>query len=289
MGETESMIIDSHCHAWHTWPYQPPVPDPESRARVEQLLFEMDQSGVDKATIVCARIDHNPDNNDYVAEQVARLPDRLYQIADVDCFWWPTYHTPGAHQRLIETAEKYPIVGFTHYVSHEDDGSWLATDDGMGFFRAAADRNLIASISCSPHHHEALRKVAAAFPQLVILVHHLGAPRADEGPPFTMLNEILKSAELPNMHIKVSGYYYAAQAKHDYPYFETHWIVRQIYSRFGPYRLCWGSDYPVSRKFMTYQQCVEAFRQHCSFIPASDQAWIMGDTLAKLLETRAPL
>ena len=40
------MIVDAHCHAWATWPYQPPVPDPESRGRIEQLLFEMDQNGV---------------------------------------------------------------------------------------------------------------------------------------------------------------------------------------------------------------------------------------------------
>ena len=50
------MIVDSHCHAWRTWPYQPPVPDPEGRGTVEQLLFEMDGAGVDRAAVVCARI-----------------------------------------------------------------------------------------------------------------------------------------------------------------------------------------------------------------------------------------
>ena len=38
------MVIDSHTHAWKYWPYQPPVPDPESRGRVEQLLWEMDRA-----------------------------------------------------------------------------------------------------------------------------------------------------------------------------------------------------------------------------------------------------
>src|SRR5688572_10016939 len=98
------MIIDSHCHAWRCWPYQPPVPDPETRGRIEQLIFEMDQNGVDRAVLVCARIDHNPDNNDYVAEHVRAHPDRLHQFADVDCSWWPTYHTPGAAARLAEAA-----------------------------------------------------------------------------------------------------------------------------------------------------------------------------------------
>lgn len=62
------MIIDSHCHAWEYWPYEPPVPDPESRGRIEQLINQMDLNGVQQATIVSAQIEHNPSNNDYIAE-----------------------------------------------------------------------------------------------------------------------------------------------------------------------------------------------------------------------------
>ena len=61
------MIIDSHCHAWAYWPYDPPVPDPDRRGQADQLLFEMDVNGVDQALVVCAQIRHNPHNNAYVA------------------------------------------------------------------------------------------------------------------------------------------------------------------------------------------------------------------------------
>jgi predicted TIM-barrel fold metal-dependent hydrolase len=70
------MIVDSHCHAWRDWPYEPPVPDPLSRPAVEQLLFEMGQYGVQEAVLVAARIYHNPDNNDYLPCCVGRFPDR---------------------------------------------------------------------------------------------------------------------------------------------------------------------------------------------------------------------
>ena len=110
------MIIDSHTHAWEYWPYEPPVPDHESRGRVEQLLWEMDRNGVDKAVLVCARIEHNPANNDYVADSIKAYPDRLVQFADVDCSWSPDYHTPGAADRLAAAADKYQLRGYTHYV-----------------------------------------------------------------------------------------------------------------------------------------------------------------------------
>ncbi|MCC6169709.1 MAG: amidohydrolase [Caldilineaceae bacterium] len=282
------MIIDSHCHAWSRWPYQPPVPDPDTRGRIEQLLFEMDQNGVDRAVLVCARIDHNPDNNEYVADYVRAQPDRLHQFADVDCSWWPTYHTPGAAQRLAETADALPIAGFTHYLDGSDDGSWLHSDEGLAFFRVAVERNLIASISCQPHHHPALRRVAQAFPSLPILVHHLGMVKVADPPPHTGLREVLASASLPNMYLKFSGFYYMTETKWNFPFSDTMWVVRALYEHYGPYRMCWGSDYPVVRPNMTYRQAIEALRTHCTFIPDADKAWILGKTLARLLEGRVP-
>jgi len=283
------MIIDSHCHAWTYWPYSPPVPDPESRGRIEQLLFEMDRHGVDRAMIVCARIDHNPDNNEYIAEQVRAHPDRLFMVADVDCCWWPTYHTPGAAQRLSQTAETLPIVGFTHYLADEDDGAWLTSAEGLAFFRVADERRLLASISCRPHHHAALREVAATFPELPILIHHMGYYRTDEHPPRRQLEEVLRSAARPNIYLKVSGFAYATQVKWDFPYSDTTWLVRTLYAHFGSQRLCWGSDYPVVRQFMTYRQSLEALRTHCPFIPPDDMAWVLGNTLAGLLQDRGRL
>ena len=50
------MIYDAHCHAWEVWPHLPAVPDSETRGTMEQLIFEMDRNGVDKALIVCAEI-----------------------------------------------------------------------------------------------------------------------------------------------------------------------------------------------------------------------------------------
>ena len=74
------MIVDSHCHAWTTWPYDTSVPDPQHRGTIEQLLFEMDKEGVDKAVLICARIDHNPANNEYVFEASRRWPDRIVAV-----------------------------------------------------------------------------------------------------------------------------------------------------------------------------------------------------------------
>lgn len=276
------MIVDSHCHAWAYWPYQPPVPDAESRGRAEQLVHEMNLNEVARALVVCAQIDHNPANNEYVADACRRFPERLLQVADVDSLWSNTYHQPGAADRLIDIAERWPIVGFTHYLKFEDDGNWLFSYEGLAFFDAAAERGLLASLSCHPHHQPAIRRVAQRFPDMPILIHHLGHPKAATP---ESLNEILASAAQPNIYVKISGFYYStAGPRWDFPYRDVHPFVRRIYEAYGAQRMCWGSDYPVVRRAMTYRQSVEAFRTYCDFVPAEDQAWVMGKTLAQLLD-----
>ena len=277
------MIIDSHTHAWPRWPYQPPVPDDESRGTIEQLLNEMDLHGVDQAVLVCARIDHNSDNNDYIADSVKCYPDRIIQFADIDCSWTETYHTPGAVDRLTEALDKYALKGYTHYLRGDDDGSWFFSDEGQQFFQMTADRALIVSMAMGSQQQPALRQLAAQFPSVPFLCHHMSGARAGEEPPYPKLQEVLASAKVPNIYIKMSGFAYVSQVSWGFPYSDTGWIVRAIYEHFGPDRLCWGSDYPVVRSAMTYQHALEAFRTHCTFIPDADKAQILGGTLHRLL------
>jgi predicted TIM-barrel fold metal-dependent hydrolase len=276
------VIVDSHCHAWRRWPYEPPVPDPESRGLVEQLLWEMDRNGVDRAAVVCARIDHNPDDNDYVAECVKRYPDRLYQIADVDCQWSPEYHTPGAAKRLEQAVERYNLKGFTHYVKRDDDGSWYLSDEGLAFLETAQRLRQIASFAIPARLHPVLREVAKRFPDVPFLCHHMAGARVEEP---ALLEEVVASAAVPNIHVKLSGWHYVSKVRWGFPYADVEPTVRALYQAFGPERLHWGSDYPVCQlRAMTYQHTIEAFRTYAPFVPEADKARIFGDSLLALLE-----
>jgi L-fuconolactonase len=283
------VIVDSHCHAWTTWPYDATVPDPESRGRIEQLLFEMDRNGVDMAVLICARIDFNPENNEYVAEAATRYPGRIVPFPDVDCVWSPEYHTPGAPARLAAAIDRWGIAGFTHYVSDVNDG-WLLSAEGKEFFRLAAERDLIASLAVNSAWFEDIATMAAANPTLPIILHHQALIRAVDGLDGADLKALEKLAAQPNVNVKVSGFYYGSQDKAEYPYPEQVAVFERIYRAFGARRLTWGSDYPVSPWVAcTYAQTLDVVRKHCPFVSAADLPWIMGDTMAALLETRRPL
>jgi len=280
------MIVDAHCHAWRYWPYRPEVPDAESRAAVEQLLFEMAQCGVERAAIVCARIEHNPDNNDYVRECVEKHAGRLYQVADVDCSWSPEYHTPGAAERLRRAAERYQLKAFTHYVKGDEDGSWYLSDEGRAFFNAAEELKLIASVSWPARLQRVLREVAGRAPGVTFLVHHMGGVKAEEPEPYPLFKEVLESAKLPNVWVKLSGFHHASgpDDRFEYPYAHCRRIALGLYEHYGPRRLVWGSDYPVVRTAMTYRQSLEAARRHGGFIKPDEMEWVLGANLLQLLD-----
>lgn len=275
------MIIDSHCHAWSYWPYDPPVPDGETRGRVEQLINEMDVNEVDQALIVCAQIEHNPENNQYVADQLPRYADRLHMAADVDCSWSDTYHQPGAADRLQAAADRWPLKAFTHYLRRDDDATWLHSDEGIAFFEVARKEKLIASIAGGPQHWAAVRVIAERFSDVPFLLHHLAGGKVAQPHLWT---EILACAKLPNINIKLSGFHYATGGPQwDYPYADVKSLVQAEFDAFGPDRMCWGSDYPVVGRFMTHRQSLEAFRTHCDFISDEEKAKILGDNLHRLL------
>ncbi|NQW20262.1 MAG: amidohydrolase [Chloroflexi bacterium] len=277
------MIIDSHCHSWAYWPYLPPVPDPETHGSVEQLINQMDTNGVERATIVCAQIFQNFDNNDYVAAAVKRYPHRLEQFADVDSMWSDTYHTPGAAKRLEQAAQRWPMKAFTHYVANEDDGSWFNSPDGIDFLSVAEQLGLIASISTAPHHQNELRKAIERHPNLNFLFHHMSGLRAHGEHSKANVDNVIETSKFPNAYLKLSGFHYLTNTPWNFPYKDALWVYEECYEAFGK-NMVWGSDFPVVKKSMTHLQALEAFRTHCGFVSDADKFAILGGTLEHLLD-----
>jgi len=273
-------ILDSHCHAWRVWPYPPLVPDELSRGTIDQLIYEMDVHGVEQAAVVCAAIENNPDNTEYVAFARARYPGRLHVIADLDCTWHATYHQAGSADRLRALADRFELAGFTHYAGRENDG-WLASDEADKLLAVAAERGLVMSLSSGPVWQQDLRALARRHPDVPILCHHLGGAQVGADP--ALLATLLESASVPNIYIKASGFHYACPQGWDYPWPDGVELFRQIFEAFGPERLCWASDFPASLRYTTYRQALEVFRVHSPFLGPQDLAQILGGTLAGIL------
>lgn len=277
------MIFDSHTHAWRLWPYDGAVPDQTTRGSSDHLIYEMDRHGVERALVVAACIDENPDNNDYVAQSVGRYPDRLLHLADVDSFWSRTHHTPGAAARLESAAAMWKMRGFTHYVDGAND-RWFVSGDGTEFFRTASELGLVASLAINPSWWDDTIRVAEENPRLPIFLHHLALVPAETQRGPDLRQRLAELAACQNIYIKASGFAYVVSQGFNYPHPDCRWLFDALYSAFGPSRLLWGSDFPAVSRFMTYTQSLELVRTHMG-LGQSDLEMILGGNLARVFDS----
>lgn len=280
------MIVDAHTHIWPRWPYDPPVPDSTSRGSFENLLFQLDQNGVDEALVVNAHIEGAHDNNDYGALAVAGHPDRLHHIVDIDSRWSAEYHSPGAADRLRALIDRYRPAGVSHYLAPDNDG-WLVSDQGIEFFALAASRGLVVSFAAPPAWLDDLRVIARRFPELPLLVNHLAVVMLHPAGIDEALRLVLDEEDLPNLLVKVSGYYYGNERPWDYPYTDRLGIVKAFYETWGPRRMVWASDWPSLLPHQSYRQALQLLPDHLEFLAPGELDLILGDTLHAVLADRA--
>jgi L-fuconolactonase len=278
--------LDSHCHAWRLWPYAPPVPDEDSRATVEQLIYEMDANGVEQALVVCAAIGKNPENIEYVAAGRDRFPDRIRLVADLDCTWSSTYHEPGSADRLRALDDRYGLTGFAHYTGDHNDG-WLLSAEADALLAVASERGLLVSLGAGPAWHADLRTLAGKHPTVPILCQTLGGANAAGGVDSPDLNEVLASAAVANIYIKAAGFHYSSARGWDYPWPDAVAVLGRLFDAYGSERLCWGSDFPASARFCTFRQSLEVVREYCPFFTDDDLRLVLGGTLQRVLNACA--
>ena len=268
------MIIDAHTHSW------------PARGRYQDLIRELDAAGVDAAVVVSAALYGDRDNNEYVAGAVAACPGRLCQFVDVDSRWSGTYHRAGAPGRLASLCDRPAApAGVSHYLAADNDG-WLRSGEGRAFFAAADRRGLAVSLAAPPAWFADVREVTAAFPATPVLLNHLALVMLHPDGMAAGLDVVRQGAGLPNLIVKVSGYYYGS-GDNRYPFAGRLEIVRAFYETWGPHRMVWASDYPASAPHLSYRQSLDVIREQAGFIDPVDLPLILGDTMRGLLRVNA--
>lgn len=277
-----SAIFDGHTHSWPRWPYAPAVPDPATRGSAEQLLWEMDWSGVAHALVIAAGIGDNDDNNEYVAAAAAASGGRLLHAVDADSRWSAQYHQPGSSERLRALIETHRPAAVSHYLAKDNDG-WLRTPEAERFFDVIAEAGLPMSIAAPAGWHADLRKIVADHPTVPVIVQHLANVFTWPQGLDEAMRLVMPGAEVPNLHVKVSSIMSGAAAPWEYPHADRLPVIKTFRDEWGADRMVWASDSPVSRhKGMSYQQTLELVRRHCTFLSSEELDAVLGGNLTRI-------
>ncbi len=94
------------------------------------------------------------------------------------------------------------------------------------------------------------------------------------------LDSLLTLAQFPRVYCKITHTWLLT--KQAYPYRDTWDLVKRVYDAFGPDRLMWGTDWPISGNKLTYGQALELVRDEMDFLTTEDKDWILGKTIERL-------
>ena len=265
------MIIDTHLHVWSDDVERYPFAEGRTQVgggSVELLNQTMDEVGVDKAVIV--QPIHYLFDNRYVAECLRRFPGRFAAIGLVDP------KAPDAADRLEKLVREDGFGGLRIHSSRLDHPSEWAAPDQDPLWRRSEELGTCFIVHGPAANLPHLEPIIGRFPEVPVVLDHIGGAPTDEEPPFPLLSHVLDLARFPRVYVKLTPQ--AHKSELSFPHADTFLTFRRIYDAFGPQRLMWGTNFPGVMKGVGYGPALDMFRDHVDFLTDDDKAWLFHRT-----------
>jgi L-fuconolactonase len=236
------VTVDAHLHIWdlersdYSW-LTPELGPLHATFTPEQARAELDEAGIASAVLVQA--EDSVRDTELMLEAARRHP----WVAGV--VGWVQLDDPAVAEQQLERWQDAPrFCGVRHLVHDDPRDDFLALPGVRASLRRLADRGLPLDVPDAwPRHLAATADLASALEDLRIVVDHLGKPPfggADWERWRATLREV---AARPNTTAKVSGLQVPGRpftADEVRPAWE---VALEL---FGPERLMWGSDWPLT-------------------------------------------
>jgi len=238
-------IIDAHQHVWdparadYGWLAQEPAAI--NRAfTLDDVLPELRAAGIDR--VVHVQSADNIEDTEVMRASAAQHAEVAAIVA------YAPLERPDEVARLAESwRDDSLMVGVRNLIHNMPDPDWLLrpdVDDGLGVLeREGLSFDIVAVL---PRHLELIPVIVDRHPDLRIVIDHLGKPPigAESREPWWEL--IAAAAEGPNVFGKVSGLYSSVGDPGTWTTDSIAPFFDHALETFGPERLMYGGDWPIS-------------------------------------------
>ncbi|WP_260926976.1 amidohydrolase family protein [Novosphingobium sp. 9] len=244
----------------------------ERPSTVETLIASMDEAGVAKAAVVHSSTTYGFDNS-YVVDACNRYADRLISVGSVDVL------APDA----VETIRMWTDRGlkglriFTGGSTKEFDASEL--DDARAYpaWELLGELGIPMCIQTGPNGLDAVVSLARRFPNVNIILDHLGRPDVTDGAPYAKAQSLFDLAPITSIYFKLTPRIMGDSTKGEATP-ET--LFPKFVEVFGADRLAWGSNYPTSPG--TLGEIKATAEARLASLDAEARSWIFARTAQKL-------
>lgn len=276
-----SSIVDIHPHVISDDETRyPPAPlfgkrsdwSQERPSTVETLIASMDEAGVARAAVVHSSTTYGFDNS-YVVDACNAYPDRLIPVGSVDLL------APDALATIRDWVGKGlgGLRVFTGGSTKDFDPSELDDPRVYPAWELLGELGLTMCIQTGPIGLDAVTALARRFPDVPIILDHLGRPDVTDGPPYAAAQSLFDLAPVESIFLKLTPRIMSDSGKGAATP-ET--LFPKLVEVFGAKRLAWGSNYPTSEGTLTEIRATAQAR--LSTLSDEDRSWIFGKTAQAL-------
>jgi L-fuconolactonase len=273
-------VIDCHHHFWkfgkrvHKFP--PAVGNHLDRDFMpEDLRPLLKKAGVDRTILV--QVAHEIDETNEFLD----LSREIDYVAGV--VGWVPLADPKACARALESMKpRGKLVGIRHLIAYESDPEWLLQPNVRESLGLLAKAGLVfEAIPVSEAQFESVLNVTAAFPELKVVLNHLGNPPVAENGWEPWATLVARAAELRNMSIKLSAGL-ALVVKWKWSTTEFRRYADHALDLFGADRVMAGSNWPVVELGGSFDEVWRGLTALLANLTPDDRAAVLGRTAQRI-------
>lgn len=265
-------VIDSHLHLWNpdvlTYPW---LEGPLDSVFADEEIVDDPLAGVEEEAAIFVQADAVEEQH---LDEVRWVDSIALQSGVVAIVAGARLDRGAETERQLEALAAHErVVGVRHLLQGERDG-FARTDRFRAGARAVATRGWTFDACVRAGQISDVSALAAAVPELPIVLDHLGKPaigsaKSPQRPSAEWLRDVADLARHPQVLCKLSGL--PAETGGEWMDAQVAPFLDAALEAFGPERLMWGSDWPVS-----------AVTER--FVPGSREKWFR--TVADWASTR---
>ncbi len=270
------MIIDAHLHVWdrararYDW-LGPHLPEVNRDIDFAEIRSTLEALGVG-AVVLVQSADNAADTSNML--RVAAEEPLVRGIVG-----WVAVEDPTVAARQLDAViGDSRIVGIRNLIHDRPDPDWaLRPEFGEGLALLEAHDLPFDFVTADPMALSRLERVAAERPLGRFVLDHLGKPpiNGSAADHASWVRKLRAVASRPNVVAKVSGLYSAAGPESSWTQEGIERVVDVAVDVFGPDRLMYGGDWPMSLRAGGYERVFRGLQQAVSDWPveAAQDFW----------------
>ena len=268
------MTIDSHQHFWHYTPSEFGwIPDEMRVLRrdflPQHLRPEIESAGVGGVVSVQAR---QTIEESYALIDMARSNPFILGVVG-----WVPLTDPAVAGVLDELAAVPSVKACRHVLQDEPDDDYMLGASFNDGIRAVTAAGLVYDILIYERHLPQAIEFVDRHPSQAFVLDHIGKPRIRDGSFEDWSRRIRELARRPNVSCKISGMATEADwlgwtEEQLQPYLDT------VLDAFGPRRLMFGSDWPMSLTAVQYGPWADLVARFAASLGDGERRRILGGT-----------